>query len=84
MYNLLREKLAQDKQSEDASVNSDERSENDATGMQGPLKETPGEGQVREIGCTGESQDRLGSSDYRMGVSDNREGMLECKVISDG
>jgi hypothetical protein len=40
MYNLLREKLAQDKQSEDASINSDERSENNAAGLQEPIKET--------------------------------------------
>jgi hypothetical protein len=47
MYNLLREKLAQDKQSEeDASINSDDRSENDTSrsqvGIQESLKETPG------------------------------------------
>ena len=81
MYNLLREKLAQDKQSEDASIKSDERSENDATGLQERLKET---GYVRDIGCTGESQERLGSSGCRRGVSDNQEGMMECKVRSDG
>ena len=47
MYNLIREKLAQDKQSEeDASINSDERSEIDTSrsqvGIQESLKETPG------------------------------------------
>lgn len=46
MYNLLREKLARDQQSEDASINSDDRSENDAATsqvrIQESLKETPG------------------------------------------
>jgi hypothetical protein len=45
MFNLLREKLARDQQSEDASINSDDRSENDATsqvGIQESLQETPG------------------------------------------
>jgi hypothetical protein len=45
MFNLIREKLARDQQSEDASINSDDRSENDATsqvGIQESLKETPG------------------------------------------